>query len=298
MFQTLAEVLVPVYLIVGVGFAVAKATPIKPESLATLAYWVLGPIFVFDVLADARLEAEVVGKVFAGSFSTLLVVGVVAWAIMRALGIDESRRAATILTSTYGNAGNFGLAICAFALGEDALPIAGIALVTINTTGILIGVGLAERRAGSVWTAARRAVTSPLALAVVPAALVNATGSELPLWLDRPIALVAGALIPVMLLTLGIQIARMPRIVPETLTAIPISLKLVVSPVVALAVIAILGLGGDAAGVVLLQAAMPAAVFTALISMEHDLVPDFTTSVVLTGTLASVVTLPVVLALL
>ena len=38
--------------------------------------------------------------------------------------------------------------------------------------------------------------------------------------------------------------------------------------------------------------------FTALISMEHDLVPDFTTSVVLTGTLASVVTLPVVLALL
>ena len=48
----------------------------------------------------------------------------------------------------------------------------------------------------------------------------------------------------------------------------------------------------------ILQFAMPPAVFTALIALEHDLAPDLVTTTVLAGTLASVLTLPVVIALL
>ena len=69
------------------------------------------------------------------------------------------------------------------------------------------------------------------------------------------------------------------------------------APALAWAAAGLLGLTGTPAGVVILQSAMPAAVFTALIALEHDLVPDLTTTIVLTGTLASVVTLPVVIAL-
>ncbi len=57
------------------------------------------------------------------------------------------------------------------------------------------------------------------------------------------------------------------------------------------------GLEGDPAGVTILQSAMPAAVFTALIAIEHDLEPDLVTTTVLTTTLVSAVTLAVVLAL-
>lgn len=59
-----------------------------------------------------------------------------------------------------------------------------------------------------------------------------------------------------------------------------------------------MALAGVAADVVILQAAMPAAVFTSLIALEHDLEADFVTSVVLVGTLTSAVTLPVVISLL
>lgn len=75
-------------------------------------------------------------------------------------------------------------------------------------------------------------------------------------------------------------------------------MKLVVSPLAAVAMVALLGLSGSPADVVVLQAAMPAAVFTSLIALEHDLEADFVTSVVLASTLISALTLPVVIRLL
>lgn len=42
---------------------------------------------------------------------------------------------------------------------------------------------------------------------------------------------------------------------------------------------------------------MPTAVLTSLIALEHDLIPDFVTTVVLFSTVASAVTLTIVLAI-
>jgi malate permease and related proteins len=298
MLQVLVDVLVPVYLVVGIGFVIARVLDPKPQALATLAYWVLGPAFIFDVLATAELDPGVVGRVVAASASTMVAAGILAALVMRLLGHEFSTLAATVLTSTHGNVGNFGLAITAFALGESLLPVAGIVMVTVNTLGILTGVGLASFRHGSAWKAAGTAVASPLAVAVVPALFVNLSGVELPLWIDRPVSLLAGALIPVMLLTLGIQLALMPRAIPDRLVAVPIGIKLIAAPLAAMVAVGLLGLGGAVAAVVILQAAMPAAVFTSLIALEHDLEADYVTSVVLIGTLVSAVSLPVVISLL
>lgn len=298
MLQVLVDVLVPVYLLVGIGFVVARVVGAKPQTLATLSYWVLGPAFIFDVLAGAELDPGVVGKVVTASALTMVFVGAAAASVIRALGRSFSTQSATVLTSIHGNVGNFGLAISAFALGESVLPIAGIVMVTVNTLGILTGVGLATIRHGSAWRAIGAAFGSPLALAVVPALAVNISNLSLPVWVDRPISLLAAALIPVMLLTLGIQLALMPRAMPDGVIAVPIAMKLIASPLIALLATALLSLGGVASDVVILQAAMPAAVFTSLIALEHDLEADYVTSVVLVGTLVSIATLPVVISLL
>ncbi len=294
--QVLVNVLFPVFAIVAIGFVIARTMDIRPSALATLSYWILGPAFIFDVLATADLDPGVVGRVVISSALAMAVAGAASAVAMRILGVGFSKLAATVLTSIYGNVGNFGLAISAFALGEGALPIAGIVLVTVNTLGILIGVGLATVRHGSAWRAVRTAVLSPLALAVVPALIVNVSNLELPIWADRPISLLAAALIPVMLLTLGIQLALMPRVAPERLVAAPIGIKLIITPLAAFGIIGLFGLTGIAGDVVVLQAAMPAAVFTSLIALEHDLEADYVTSVVLIGTLVSAATLPVVIA--
>jgi len=289
---------VPVFGVVALGFILARALGTTPQNLTTLAYWVLGPIFIFSVLTSADLEAGTVGRIVGATALTMVLVAAVGAGLSRAFGVTTSLRGASILTAIHGNSGNFGLAISAFALGEEVLPIAGVVMVTINVLGILTGVGLANARDGSVWIAARTAFTSPLALAFVPALLVNLGDVELPIWLDRPVSLVAAAMIPVMLLTLGIQIAGMPRRLPRRLVALPVTLKLLFGPAIALGAVTVLGLSGVQSQVVILMSAMPSAVFTSLIALEHDLEPDFVTSVVLVGTLVSAVTLPIVISLL
>lgn len=296
MLQVLVDVLFPVFAIVAVGFVIARTVDVRPPALATLSYWILGPAFIFDVLATADLDPGVVGRVVISSALAMVVAGAAAAAIMRIIGVSFSKMAATVLTSIYGNVGNFGLAISAFALGESVLPIAGIVMVTVNTLGILVGVGLASVRHGPALRAVRTAVLSPLALAVVPALVVNISNVDLPVWADRPISLLAAALIPVMLLTLGIQLALMPRAIPAPIVAAPLGIKLIVAPLAAFGIIGLLGLTGVPGDVVVLQAAMPAAVFTSLIALEHDLEADYVTSVVLVGTLISAVTLPVVIS--
>jgi predicted permease len=298
MLQVLVDVLVPVFAIVGIGYLVARRVGVQPPALATLSYWILGPAFIFDVLAGAELDPAVVWRVVGSTVLTMAAVGLLAALVMKAIGRSFSELAAAVLTSIYGNVGNFGLAISAFALGDSVLPIAGIVLVTVNTVGILTGVGLASIRHQSATRSIVTALFSPLALAVIPALFVNLTDTSLPLWLDRPVALLAAALIPVMLLTLGVQIAGMPRALPRALVSVPIGIKLAVTPLIAAGAAALLGLDGVPGDVVVLQAAMPAAVFTSLIALEHDLEPDFVTSVVLSGTLVSVLTLPVVISLL
>jgi len=80
--------------------------------------------------------------------------------------------------------------------------------------------------------------------------------------------------------------------------AVASTLRLVAGPILAIALAGIFGLTGIARGAGILQASMPAAVFASLIAMEYDLLPDFVTTTVLFSTLASALTLTVVLAII
>lgn len=292
------DILLPVFLLVGVGLIIGRALSLDPRPLARVAYYLLAPAFIFEVLASSKLETGVVGRMLAVLLITTLVAGLAGLAVGRGLRWGYSTTAALVLVAVYGNVGNFGLPIVAFAFGEGSLDLAGVAFLTINVAAFLIGVTAATWRDSHPLVAVGRALTTP-ALTVVPLAVwVNASNADLPLFADRSIGLLAQAMIPVMLVTLGVQLASMgrPRLSGPVLAGS--LLRLVLAPLVAVGAAAAVGLTGDPRGVVVLQSAMPAAVFTALIAIEHDLEPDMVTTTVLVTTLASAVTLTAAIALI
>ena len=227
----------------------------------------------------------------------MLAAAVVALLANRAAGSPRDVTAASLLTSAYGNVGNAGLAITAFALGDRALAAAGVLLLVINISGVMLGVGLATGRTTGVAGAARRALLAPMTVAGVAALVVRAVDLTPPLAAGRAIGLLADALIPVMLFTLGLQLARSGLRRPTADVGVSAVAKLVVAPVAATAVGAALGLTGAVLGAVTIQSAMPPAVFCMLVALEYDLVPARVTNAVVTITLASLLTLPVVLVL-
>ena len=130
-----------------------------------------------------------------------------------------------------------------------------------------------------------------------PALLANALQLQMPLVFARPIELLAATMIPTMVVALGVQLAGagLPRISLDMILASAI--RLIAGPLLALALAAPFGVAGLERSVGVIQSAMPTAVLASIIAFENDLIPEFVITTVLFSTLASVVTLTIVLAL-
>ena len=292
------DVLAPVAILVGLGAALGPRLHIDVGGLSRLAYNVFGPAFIFAVLAGADLERGVVARLVLAGLAGMASAVALAVLWSRITGAGYELTAATAITSSYGNVGNAGLAIVAFSLGDQALPVAGVLMLTINLTGLVLSVGLAEARSRSPLPALGRALATPMAIAGAISLLVNLSGVDLPVVVDRSIGLLADALIPVMMLTLGMQLAKSGRPTWSNDLGVVLVAKLALAPLVAGLAASALSLGGDFLDAVVIQSAMPPAVFAAVIAIESDLAPDRVTAAVVLTTLLSALTLPVVLLVL
>ena len=292
------NILLPVFAIVLLGYVGGPRLGLEPRTLSKLAYYLLVPAFVFNVFSKAEVQVELTVRMAVFFIAVTLGAILVSFLVARLSGAKAELAAAYVLVAAFGNVGNFGLPIIDFKVGAEGLLPASVYFLVGSTFGFLVGVMAATwHRDGGRWRAAWAAFTTPGVLAVVPAFLVNSLQTPTPTFIERSVALMAGALIPVMLLTLGVQLAEMgrPRIDRHVIGASLV--RLLVSPALALALAPLCGLAGVERSVGIVQAAMPAAVLTSLIALEHDLIPDFVTTVVLFSTIASAVTLTIVLAI-
>ena len=295
--QLLVDVLGPVVLIVAAGALIGPRLGLDAATLSKLAYWILGPAFVFNIFSATTLEAETAAKLVLAGGASVAASGVVATAMSPLFGLRGAAASATVMSSAYGNVGNAGLAICVFALGGDALEQAGVLMVTIMFFGTLLSVWLGTRQTQSSIAAARDALVSPMIIAAIAGFALNVADLETPTVLDRGIATTASGLIPTMLVTLGIQLVATGRLRWLRSTTVVTAAKLAVAPLVGWLIASALGLDGDDRGVVILQAAMPPAVFCMVLALEHDLDAERATNDVVATTIASLVSLPVVLVL-
>lgn len=291
------NVLVPVFAVVLVGYFGGPRLGVGGRPLSKVAYYILAPAFVFNLFSVANIELSLAARM--ALFIVLVTTGCVVVAIVmaRLMGHRGAMVSAFVLVAAFGNVGNFGLPIISFRLGEEALVIASVYFLILNAYGFIVGVTAAAWDHGGIKVAALSVIKTPAILAVAPAVIVNWLDLTVPLFVERPISLLASAMIPIMMLALGMQLGSMGRPQLNVNVVAASSVRLLVGPALAFALAAFLGLSGLERGAGILQAAMPSAVFAALIAMEYDLLPDFVTTTVLFSTLASAVTLTVVLAL-
>lgn len=292
-----ANILLPVFALVLVGYLLGPRLQLDARTLSRFAYFIITPSFVFNVFSSAEIDAALALRM--ALFIIVVTTGtvLVAWLIARALGCSPQMTAAYVLTAAFGNVGNFGLPIIAFKLGDQALVAASFYFLVLSTYGFVVGVTAATWHQGAGLRAVGMAFKTPAVIAVAPAFLVNWFDLPAPLFLNRAVGLMAGALIPVMLVTLGVQLAGMglPKLTRDV--AVASFTRLVVGPGLALLLVTPFALSDIARGAGILQASMPVAVLAALIALEHRLLPDFVTTVALFSTLASALTLTIVLAL-
>ena len=291
LFYVFLNVILPVFGIILLGTLLGKRLELQARTLTRAAYYIFVPAFIFQAISSAQVPLTSALKMLSFIIITHLLAVFIAAGIGRFLGRSKEMIAAFVMIAAFGNVGNYGLAMIQFRLGDTALPPATIYFVAISISAFVVCVGAAGWAHGGSRGAIWQILKTPALWATVPAVMVSAGGLEVPLMLERMIGLLADGMIPVMLFALGLQLLEQGKVHLTRDVLLGSGIRLVLTPLLALLLAQFFGLSRIESHAGILQAAMPVAILVSIIAKENDIVPDFVTSVVVVSTLASVVTL-------
>lgn len=296
--EVLWQVLTPIFLTAGAGYLLARRLNVRPQGLARAAFYIFSPCLLFDKFSHSSLSADDLGRLALFAVLTIAGSGLIAWGLSRLLHLDRVVGAAFVLCAIAGNTGNYGLPANQFAFGPDALEPAVIYYAVSTLVLSTVGVYVAASGRRSARQALRNVASVPLAYAGIAGLLVWATGVTLPLPIERFTNLAGQAAIPVMLVILGMQLAEVRLRDDLGLVTVAALTKLISGPLLGVFFAGLLGLSGVARQAAIVEASMPTAVMAIVLATEYDTAPRFTAGVVLVSTLASLVTVTLVLTYL
>ena len=257
--------------IVVIGYMLGRIPLLGPgakEVLSKLAFYVASPALLFTILSRTDLSILVSAPVLVSVLSVVvvgllfLVVG-----IIRRWGVG--RTTVGVLGASYVNAGNLGIPISVYVLGDASLvaPVllfqllvlapVSLTVLDLNNGGVR-GFGPVLRRALGT------PVRNPVVIASIAGVALSASGWVPPAPLMEPFELVGGMAVPAMLLAFGISLhgSSVPgRGGPDQVPVLfAVALKSVGQPLAAWALGALaFGLEGAALFSVVVLAALPTA---------------------------------------
>lgn len=287
MYAQLAAILAPVFIITLLGFGWARVGfPFHRDFLTSLVMYIGVPCLILDGTAHLDADAGVFVSVLGYAILALVVCTVIGAVVLRVLGQPMRSYLPPV---AFGNSGNLGLPLCLFAFGRPGLGLA-IGFYLVGSVAQFIAGPLFQGRQ-PVW---RTLLTTPVNYAAVISIALLATDTTLPDWIGNTVALLAGVAIPLMILALGhalgsIKVQRLP--IAAGIAGGRLGLGLLVGYGITVA----FGLTGVERGVVLVQSAMPVAVFNYLLAARYDRHPEDIAGAIVISTLVAFATLPALL---
>jgi len=294
-------------IIIAVGFLLAQLKILEATAqgvLTRVAFYVASPALMITVLSGTDVHRLLSANLIA-SLGSVAVAATMAVLLARLLWKREAGDTViAAFCAAYVNAGNLGLPIAAYALGDAALvaPMLLAQLVILQPTGLSVLDAITHVpspgiSSGRLWLIRlSRPLRNPLAVGSVIGLILALTGIKLPMVINAPLTLIGAMAVPSMLLAYGISLRLGPRPgagEPPTQVAALVSIKLLVQPITAYLVGAYLvGLDGHDLLAVTVIAALPTAQNVFTFAMRYDRGVILSRDTIFVATLLSV---PVIL---
>lgn len=287
MYQILFQIIAPVFLCAGLGFYWSKSgRPFHIETVTALVTNIGAPMLIFATLMKLNMDLNTLFEFAYVNLLALLLFFVIGFLILKFLRYDFRAYLPGLM---FSNTGNMGLPLCLFAFGEQGLVLA-ITVFTVSailqfTLGIWLASGSSSM--GMVFK-------TPLIYSVILALLLKISGINLPSTIIETAQMLGYMTIPLMLMALGVSLANLSvgHIKRATiLSVIRLSMGFAVGVILA----DIFDLTGISRGVLIIESAMPVAVFNYLFALKYDRAPKEVAGMVLVSTLLSFLTMPALL---
>lgn len=291
-FERIAGIILPVFVIIAVGYAYARlrGDAVRSDMTAVnrISMEVLCPLLVFTALAAK--DFDLVGNgmlIFAGVLISL-GSGLLAWPVARLLGYDVRSFVPPMM---YNNCGNMGLPLAVLAFGSAGLSAAVALFMACNLVYFSVGIKIIETGRGGKHASFLKSLASPMMLSMIAGMAFAIAQIHLPVQLFQALKMLGEACIPIMLFALGV------RMLDVNFKSWHIGLVgAVVCPIAGLAIAwaldNMLQLTAVQRGQMYLFASLPPAVFCFMVAEQYQQEPDKVASIVLLGNLAALVFVP------
>lgn len=296
-------ILFPIFSIFIVGFIAQKVLKFDVANLSKMSLYVLSPFLAFKTFYTHTLTSDYliyIAYIFGLCFSLVFIVSM--WSIAMRYSLKE--RCALILSSCFMNNGNYGTPVLLVFFGSLGFDLGVIMMVlqqfVMSTVGIYYAAkGSAHSDIVSQKDVIKKVIRMPVAYGAFAGIIFQLCHIPLSKSIMTSIGMIGDSSIVIIMIILGMQLAKI-KITQLDYPKLSFALtaRMVISPIVAFAMVYFMPLSPMYKQILIVLAAMPSAANTTLMSVQFDTHPELVSSATLVSTLLSLITLPIVLSII
>ena len=229
----------------------------------------------------------------------VVVLYIISHFVGKIIGLEKGERTTFSNSVMFFNSGNYGVPVNDLVFKSDPLAMS-IQVIMLTLQNIfLFSYGIFSLQSIKIGKlkAALGYFKMPVLYAMLAGVLANIFNIPIPSFIWVPANYIADAMIALALFTLGAQVAQIKFISGLSSVYYSLTLRLVVGPIIALAIIFIFKVDGIVAQALLIGSAMPTSVNSAVIAQEYNNHPTLAAQIVLFSTLISAITVSMVIYL-
>ena len=288
MIQQIFAIVFPVFALVALGYVYGRRHAPDMAVVNRINLEIFIPALIFAVLADRDVELGAYWTLALAAAAVVVGSGLLAWPVARLLGFQLRTFLPPMM---FNNSGNMGLPLALLAFGEAGLRAAVVLFVVENVLHFTLGTWMLAGRPHPLTL-----IRMPMLAATLLGLGFNLGGLSLPGAVMEAIRMAGEVAIPLMLFALGVRMTSVDlshwRIaVAGTLTY----------PMAGVACAWLAGRLMAVDGVQLAQlmvfSVLPPAVLNYMLAEQYAQEPEKVASLVLLGNLASVIIIPLMLAM-
>ena len=288
LYLRLFEVIFPVFFVVGIGYFIGKKNPkIDTNFITNFGANIGSPAIVFYSVTTTGLSFEIFINYFMYYLIAIIGFSLIGIIFLFFLKKDIAMELPPFILP---NTGNMGLPICLFAYGTQGLGIAGAISSLIILFHFTLGVFLASKKFNL-----NVILKSPAFYSVLISVLIIYFEIDVPNFVINTTMLLTYATIFLILMSLGIALTRL-KIFSFNDALISSIARVIIGPLIGFLIIKYFNLSGVAAGVLLIQCAMPSAILNYLVGSIYSpkKIVDSIASMIVVSTILSFITIPLV----
>ena len=300
--NTVEITIISIFLMIGIGYFLKRIDFLSEndiEALNKIVMYVCLPCMIFSALYSTNMGLlPVLGVLPFIILIESAICGIIAFVILKSLHCDDKTMWSVLLPLLISNTAFVGYPVTLGVYGNQGFVMAVFCDLATTVIFLILSFILVLKFGGTIKNAFKKILLFPPLWAVVLGILFNLFNIPVNPVIDKSINYLADGAIPLIMISLGLAINFKGFSRNKSLVGINSAIKLILCPIVTLAIVSYLGFSGLQHDVGIIEAAMPSGTMSLVLAISYKLDYELTSDCILVNAIISLLSLPILIFLI